>query len=379
MTAATRTLRNFVDGEHVDTADGRMSELIDPSTAKVVAQAPISGAEDVDRAYAAAAKAFDGWRDTTPSDRQKAMLKIADAIEDAADELVKLEAENTGKPWALTASEEIPPMVDQIRFFAGAARVLEGRAAGEYLAGHTSMIRREPVGVIGQVAPWNYPMMMAVWKFAPAIAAGNTVVLKPSDTTPETTLRMAEIAAQFLPPGVLNVITGDRDTGRLLVEHPTPAMVSITGSVRAGMQVAASAAKDVKRVHLELGGKAPVVVFDDADIEAAAEAIAIAGYFNAGQDCTAATRVLAGPGRLRRLRRRAGRAGQGRQGRPPGRRGRAARSGQQREPAGAGQRLLRPAARPRDRSRPAAAGSPSSATATSCSPPSCPGSSRRTR
>jgi betaine-aldehyde dehydrogenase len=295
VTAATRTLRNFVDGEHVDTADGRMSELIDPTTAKVVAQAPVSGAEDVDRAYAAAAKAFEGWRDTTPSERQKALLKIADAFEEASDELVKLEAENTGKPWALTASEEIPPMVDQIRFFAGAARLLEGRSAGEYLAGHTSMIRREPVGVIGQVAPWNYPMMMAVWKFAPAIAAGNAVVLKPSDTTPETTLRMAEIAAQFLPPGVLNVITGDRETGRLLVEHPTPAMVSITGSVRAGMQVAASAAKDVKRVHLELGGKAPVVVFDDADIEAAAEAIAVAGYFNAGQDCTAATRVLAGP------------------------------------------------------------------------------------
>jgi betaine-aldehyde dehydrogenase len=295
VTAATRTLRNFVDGEHVDTADGRMSELIDPTTAKVVAQAPVSGAEDVDRAYAAAAKAFEGWRDTTPSERQKALLKIADAFEEASDELVKLEAENTGKPWALTASEEIPAMVDQIRFFAGAARLLEGRSAGEYMAGHTSIIRREPVGVIGQVAPWNYPMMMAVWKFAPAIAAGNAVVLKPSDTTPETTLRMAEIAAQFLPPGVLNVITGDRETGRLLVEHPTPAMVSITGSVRAGMEVAASAAKDVKRVHLELGGKAPVVIFDDADVQAAAEAIAVAGYFNAGQDCTAATRVLAGP------------------------------------------------------------------------------------
>jgi betaine-aldehyde dehydrogenase len=295
VSTATRTLRNFVDGEHVDTADGRASDIIDPSTAQVVAQAPISGAEDVDRAYVAAAKAFEVWRDTTPSDRQKALLKIADAIEEHADELVKLEAENTGKPWALTASEEIPPMVDQIRFFAGAARILEGRGSGEYMAGHTSWIRREPVGVIGQVAPWNYPMMMAVWKFAPAIAAGNTVVIKPSDTTPETTLKMAEIAAQFLPPGVLNVVTGDRETGRLLVEHPTPAMVSITGSVRAGMQVAESAAKDVKRVHLELGGKAPVVIFDDADIEAAAEAIAVAGFFNAGQDCTAATRVLAGP------------------------------------------------------------------------------------
>ena len=187
-------------------------------------------------------------------------------------------------------------MVDQIRFFAGAARVLEGKAAGEYMKGHTSWIRREPIGVVGQVTPWNYPMMMAVWKFAPAIAAGNTVVLKPSDTTPETTLLLAEIAAEFLPPGVLNVITGDRATGRALVEHPTPALVAITGSVRAGMEVAGAAAADVKRVHLELGGKAPVVVFDDADLEAAAEAIAVAGYFNAGQDCTAATRVLAGPG-----------------------------------------------------------------------------------
>jgi betaine-aldehyde dehydrogenase len=284
VSTATRTLRNFVDGEHVDPADGRTIDIIDPSTAQVVATSPVSGAEDVDKAYSAAAKAFEGWRDTTPSERQKALLKIADAIEAASDELVKLEAQNTGKPWALTASEEIPPMVDQIRFFAGAARVLEGRASGEYLAGHTSWIRREPVGVIGQVAPWNYPMMRAVWKFAPAIAAGNTVVLKPSDTTPETTLRMAEIAAQFLPPGVLNVITGDRDTGRLLVEHPTPAMVSITGSVRAGMEVAASAAKDVKRVHLELGGKAPVIVFDDADIAAAAEAFAIAGIFNTAPD-----------------------------------------------------------------------------------------------
>ncbi len=187
-------------------------------------------------------------------------------------------------------------MVDQIRFFAGAARVLEGRSAGEYMAGHTSFIRREPIGVCAQVTPWNYPMMMAVWKFAPAIAAGNTVVLKPSDTTPVSTVLMAEIMAEFLPAGVFNVVCGDRDTGRALVDHPTPQMVSITGSVRAGMEVAGSAATDLKRVHLELGGKAPVVVFDDADLEAAAEAIAVAGYFNAGQDCTAATRVLAAPG-----------------------------------------------------------------------------------
>jgi betaine-aldehyde dehydrogenase len=294
--SAPRALRNFIDGEYVDAASDRTSDIVNPSTGAVVATAPVSGAEDVDRAYAAADRAFASWRDTTPSERQLALLKLADAIEARADELVRLEAENTGKPHALTASEEIPPMVDQLRFFAGAARVLEGRAAGEYMAGHTSFIRREPVGVVGQVAPWNYPMMMAVWKIGPALAAGNTVVLKPSDTTPETTLLLAEIAAEFLPPGVLNVVTGDRDTGRALVDHPTPAMVAITGSVRAGMEVAGAAARDLKRVHLELGGKAPVVVFDDADIEAAAEAIAVAGYFNAGQDCTAATRVLAGPG-----------------------------------------------------------------------------------
>jgi betaine-aldehyde dehydrogenase len=295
-TTAPRRLRNFVGGEYVESAGESASDLVDPTTGQVVAQAPVSTAEDVDRAYAAAASAFESWGQTTPSERQQALLKIADAIEARADELVRLEAQNTGKPFALTASEEIPPMVDQIRFFAGAARVLEGRASAEYMAGHTSWIRREPIGVVGQVTPWNYPMMMAVWKFAPALAAGNTVVLKPSDTTPETTLLMAEIAAEFLPPGVLNVVTGDRDTGRALVEHKTPAMVSITGSVRAGMQVAEAASRDVKRVHLELGGKAPVVVFDDADLEAAAEAIAVAGYFNAGQDCTAATRVLAGPG-----------------------------------------------------------------------------------
>jgi betaine-aldehyde dehydrogenase len=289
-------LRNFVGGEHVDTTDGRRMDLVDPATGEVFASAPVSSAEDVDRAYTAAAGAFPRWRDATPSDRSLALFRLADAIEAHGEELVALESRNTGKPIGLTASEEIPPMVDQIRFFAGAARNLEGKAAAEYMAGHTSWIRREPVGVIGQVTPWNYPMMMAVWKFAPAIAAGNTVVLKPSDTTPATTLRMAELAAEFLPPGVLNVVCGDRDTGRALVEHRTPQMVSITGSVRAGMAVAESAARDVKRVHLELGGKAPVVVFDDADLEAAAEAIAVAGYFNAGQDCTAATRVLAGPG-----------------------------------------------------------------------------------
>jgi betaine-aldehyde dehydrogenase len=289
-------LRNFVGGEHVDATDGRRADLVDPATGEVFASAPVSSAEDVDRAYTAAARAFPGWRDATPSERSLALYRLADAIEAHGEELVALESRNTGKPLGLTASEEIPPMVDQIRFFAGAARNLEGKAAAEYMAGHTSWVRREPVGVVGQVTPWNYPMMMAVWKFAPAIAAGNAVVLKPSDTTPATTLRMAELAAEFLPPGVFNVVCGDRDTGRALVEHRIPQMVSITGSVRAGMAVAETAARDVKRVHLELGGKAPVVVFDDADLEAAAEAIAVAGYFNAGQDCTAATRVLTGPG-----------------------------------------------------------------------------------
>ena len=289
-------LRNFVGGEAVDPADGRRMDLVDPATGEVFASAPVSGPEDVDRAYRVAADAFETWRDTTPSERQRALLKLADLVEEHADELVRLESQNTGKPLALTASEEIPPMVDQIRFFAGAARTLEGKAAAEYMAGHTSWIRREPIGVVGQVTPWNYPMMMAVWKIAPALAAGNTVVLKPSDTTPVTTLKLAELAAEVLPAGVLNVVCGDRDTGRALVEHPTPQLVAITGSVRAGMEVAGAAAKDVKRVHLELGGKAPVVVFDDADLEAAAEAIAVAGYFNAGQDCTAASRVLAGPG-----------------------------------------------------------------------------------
>jgi len=290
-----RALRNFVNGEHVDTVDGQRYEVVDPSTGEVFATAPTSGPKDVDGALRAAAEAFPGWRDTTPSQRQRALLRIADAFEARSDELVRVESQNTGKPLALTAEEELPPMVDQIRFFAGAARILEGRSAGEYMTGFTSMIRREPIGVCAQVTPWNYPMMMAVWKWAPAIAAGNTVVLKPSDTTPVSTLLMAEIMAEALPPGVFNVVCGDRDTGRALVDHEIAQMVSITGSVRAGMEVAGAAARDLKRVHLELGGKAPVVVFDDADLEKAAEDIAVAGYFNAGQDCTAATRVLAGP------------------------------------------------------------------------------------
>jgi betaine-aldehyde dehydrogenase len=292
----TKTLKNFVGGEYVDASDGRTYDLVNPATGQTFAQAPLSGEEDVDRAFGVAARAFESWRDTTPSERQLAMFRIADAIEERAEELVRAESENTGKPFGLTMEEEIPAGVDQIRFFAGAARVLEGKSAGEYLPGLTSYVRREPVGVCAQVTPWNYPMMMAIWKFAPAIAAGNTIVIKPSDTTPVSTIMMAEIAAEFLPEGVFNVVCGDRDTGRALVEHDTPQMVSITGSVRAGMEVAKAASDDLKRVHLELGGKAPVIVFDDADIEEAVEAISVAGYFNAGQDCTAATRVLAAPG-----------------------------------------------------------------------------------
>jgi betaine-aldehyde dehydrogenase len=291
----TTDLTNFINGEKVSAAEGRTMDVVDPTTGEVFTTAPMSGAPDVDAAFQSAARAFEEWGQTTPSERQRALLKIADAIEERAEELVSVESQNTGKPKGLTMDEEIPPMCDQIRFFAGAARVLEGRSSGEYMSGFTSMIRREPVGVCGAVTPWNYPAMMAVWKWAPALAAGNTMVLKPSDTTPASTVWMAEVMAEFLPAGVFNVICGDRDTGAAVVAHPIPAMVSITGSVRAGMAVAKSASDDLKRVHLELGGKAPVIIFDDADLELAAENVAIAGYFNAGQDCTAATRVLAGP------------------------------------------------------------------------------------
>jgi betaine-aldehyde dehydrogenase len=285
-------LRNFVGGEYTGTVDGVTSEVVDPSTGEAYAQAPVSGAADVERAMRAAGSAFEIWRDTTPAERQRALLRIADAVEARAGQLVAAECRNTGKPVEATHREEIGPMVDELRFFAGAARVLEGKSAGEYLAGHTSYVRREPIGVCAQITPWNYPMVMAVWKFAPAIAAGNSVVLKPSDTTPVSTLLLAEIAAEFLPPGVLNVVCGDRDTGRAVVAHPAPQLVSITGSTRAGMEVAVAAAADLKRAHLELGGKAPVIVFDDVDLESTAGAIAGAGFFNAGQDCTAATRVL---------------------------------------------------------------------------------------
>ncbi|HZX56217.1 MAG TPA: aminobutyraldehyde dehydrogenase [Ilumatobacteraceae bacterium] len=290
-----KAFKNFINGQYVDAADGRTTAVVNPATGEQYATAALSGEADIDNAMKAASAAFDSYRDTTPSERSLMLFRLADAVEARADELIALEVENTGKPTHLTRSEEIPPMVDQIRFFATAARHLEGKSSGEYMHNMTSMIRREPLGVCAQVAPWNYPMMMAVWKFGPALAAGNAVVLKPSDTTPATTTLLAEIAAEFFPDGVFNVVCGDRDTGRAMVVHDVPALVSVTGSVRAGQEVAAAAAQSLKRCHLELGGKAPVVVFDDADIAAAAEGIAVAGYFNAGQDCTAATRVIAGP------------------------------------------------------------------------------------
>ncbi|MEV0582463.1 gamma-aminobutyraldehyde dehydrogenase [Nonomuraea sp. NPDC050310] len=286
-------LQNFINGEFVDAKSGRFSDVIDPCTGEAYLQAPVSGQEDVDAAYAAAAAAFETWGATTPGERANLLLKVADAIEARADEINEAECRNTGKPRARMAEDETPVAADHFRFFAGAARTLEGPTAGEFLAEHTSVIRHEPIGVIGQVTPWNYPMMMAVWKIAPALAAGNTVVLKPSDTTPVSTVKLAEIIGSVLPAGVFNVVTGDRETGALVVSHPTAAMVAITGSVGAGMAVAKSAADDLKRVHLELGGKAPVVVFEDVkNIADVAEKIATAGLYNAGQDCTAACRVL---------------------------------------------------------------------------------------
>jgi betaine-aldehyde dehydrogenase len=267
-------------------------DIFNPADGKVYAEAPISSAADVDVAFKSAEKAFESWRLSTPAERQLALLKIADAFEARAEDLADTESRDTGKPRSFMIPHEVNNIVNQIRFFAGAARNLEGRATGEYTRNHTSSIRREPIGVIGQITPWNYPMVMATWKFAPAIAAGNTIVLKPSDTTPATTLLMAEIASEFLPKGVFNVVVGDRTTGKALVEHKTPQMVAITGSVRAGMEVAKTAAIDVKRVHLELGGKAPAIVFPDADLQRAAATIVGAAFYNAGQDCTAATRVL---------------------------------------------------------------------------------------
>ena len=289
---SVKQLKNFVGGKYVAASSGEVSDVINPSTGQVYAHAPVSSEQDVAAAYQVAQAAFEEWGQTTPSERQLALFRIADALEARAKEAAEVESENTGKPLSTLVDYEIMPSVDQIRFFAGAARNLEGRSAGEYLRDHTSMIRREPIGVIGQVTPWNYPLNMATWKFAPAIAAGNTIVLKPSDTTPASTLLLAEIAAEFLPAGVFNVVTGNRDTGRAMIENRIPQMVSITGSVRAGMEVAKSASSDLKRVHLELGGKAPVIVFADADFAKTAAGIVAAGFFNAGQDCTAATRLL---------------------------------------------------------------------------------------
>jgi betaine-aldehyde dehydrogenase len=295
MATEVLTLKNFIDGEHVDSDGGQTEPILNPATGEVIAHAPLSSPVDVDRAVRAARRAFPGWGTTTPGERASALLALAGAIEEHGEELARLEAANAGKPIAAVEKDEIPFMVDNLRFFAGAARCLEGRAAGEYLAGHTSIIRREPVGVIGQIAPWNYPLMMAIWKIGPALAAGNTVVLKPAETTPLTALRLAELAAEHFPKGVLNVVTGHGDpTGQALVTHPEVDMISLTGSVGTGVWIARAAADTLKRVHLELGGKAPVIVFDDVDLGAALETIAGTGYYNAGQDCTAATRVLAG-------------------------------------------------------------------------------------
>ena len=285
-------LKNFINGSHVAAKSGETLDIVNPANGEVYATSPVSNQSDVDAAYKAADKAFETWSQTTPSERQLALFRIADALEARAEEMADVESKNTGKPRSTLVEYEVLVSVDQIRFFAGAARNLEGRATAEYAKDHTSSIRREPIGVIGQVTPWNYPLNMATWKFAPAIAAGNTIVLKPSDTTPASTLLLAEIASEFLPAGVFNVVTGNRDTGRAMIEHEIPQMVSITGSVRAGMEVAKSAALDLKRVHLELGGKAPVIVFADADLQKAAAQIVVAGFFNAGQDCTAATRIL---------------------------------------------------------------------------------------
>jgi 1-pyrroline dehydrogenase len=297
MSTTLRRHEMFIGGEWTPGSSKEDQEIVNPATGKVIAHVPKGTHQDVDKAVAAARKAFDeGWCDSTPRMRSEAMLKLADAIEANGDEFARIESENVGKPLGATKSEEIPPIVDCVRFFAGAARTLEGRATGEYMQGFTSMLRREPIGVVGSIAPWNYPLMMAAWKISPALAAGNTVVLKPSEWTPLSALKLAELAADILPPGVLNVVTGDGEpVGAGIVRHPGVAMVSLTGDVATGKEVAKAASQTLKRVHLELGGKAPVIVFDDADLEKVVEWIKIGGYFNAGQDCTAATRVIAGP------------------------------------------------------------------------------------
>ncbi|MEA2199774.1 MAG: betaine-aldehyde dehydrogenase [Solirubrobacteraceae bacterium] len=293
MATTVETLSNFIDGERV-ASSGETEPVLNPASGEELARAPRSTPEDVDRAVKAARRAFDGWSRTTPAQRSEALLAMAAALEEHGDEIARMEALNAGKPIEAVKSDEIPVMIDNLRFFAGAARCLEGRAAGEYMEGYTSFTRREAVGVIGQITPWNYPLMMAIWKLGPAIAAGNTVVLKPAETTPMTTLRFAELVADILPPGVLNVVAGPgRPTGEALISHPDVDMVGLTGSVDTGKHIARTAADTLKRVHLELGGKAPVVVFDDVSLESALETIAGTGYYNAGQDCTAATRVLA--------------------------------------------------------------------------------------
>ncbi len=294
MSVATRQ-QNFVGGEWVDAVEGETMEVLNPATGETIGEVPRGSVADVDRAVEAAKRAFGEWRETTPQERGEALLKLADALEEHADDLIQAEMTNVGKPHGVVV-DEVPVSADNLRFFAGAARNLEGKATGEYMRGYTSMIRREPVGVVGQIAPWNYPLMMAVWKIGPALAAGNTIVLKPSEQTPLTTLLLAEYASEILPAGVLNVITGDGEpVGSGIVRHPDVRMVSLTGDVATGKEVARAAADTLKRVHLELGGKAPVVVFDDADPAAVAEGIKIAGYWNSGQDCTAASRVVAGP------------------------------------------------------------------------------------
>ncbi|HYM45433.1 MAG TPA: gamma-aminobutyraldehyde dehydrogenase [Solirubrobacteraceae bacterium] len=294
MATATETLKNFIDGEPVASA-GESEPILNPATGEELARASRSTAEDVDRAVGAARRAFPKWSAATPARRAQALLELADVVDAHAEEIARLEALNAGKPIEAVRNDELPVMADNLRFFAGAARCLEGRAAGEYMEGYTSFTRREAVGVVGQVTPWNYPLMMAIWKIGPALAAGNTVVLKPAETTPVTTVRLAELSAGILPPGVLNVVTGHGEpTGQALLEHPDVDMISLTGSVQTGRHVARTAADSLKRVHLELGGKAPVVVFDDVGLDSALETIAGTGYYNAGQDCTAATRVLAG-------------------------------------------------------------------------------------
>jgi 1-pyrroline dehydrogenase len=288
----------FIGGEWVNSSDGETRDIISPHTGEVIASVQEGTAADVDRAVAAAKRAFEEtWFDSTPKERQLALLRLADAIEANADEIVRIESEDAGKPAAVTMSEEIPPIVDNLRFFAGAARTPEGRSAGEYMAGFTSIIRREPIGVAGLIAPWNYPLMMAIWKIGPALASGNTVVLKPSEITPLSTIKLAELAADIFPPGVFNVVTGDGEpVGDRIVRHPDVGIVSLTGDVNTGKLIHTNASDTLKRVHLELGGKAPVVVFDDADMGSVVEWISIAGYFNAGQDCTAACRVLVADG-----------------------------------------------------------------------------------